>query len=249
MNNQANDKKNNASRQKGFTLVELIVVLVILAILAAILVPMLLGYIDSAKEKQDLLNAKNCLTAAQAELTKLYATSSDKVEDGSVIPGAKKTNSTQDVLALRKNGDNRAQTDFADNVFKIADDHPFCFIIAMERVESGKVTHGNYTVIYALYMKDADSAPLYFDGSSWSRTNTRNAGVHKKIGNGNNQKNVTEFNGKEIPIQYYILADAGGKVPDQYWSDLSGDPNRKANAKNSRNIWTWLRFYVGAEDF
>jgi len=39
--------KNN----KGFTLVELIVVLVILAILAAILVPMLLGYIDEAKEK------------------------------------------------------------------------------------------------------------------------------------------------------------------------------------------------------
>ena len=34
---------------KGFTLVELIVVLVILAILAAILVPALLGYIDKAK--------------------------------------------------------------------------------------------------------------------------------------------------------------------------------------------------------
>ena len=31
---------------KGFTLVELIVVIVILAILAAILVPALLGYID-----------------------------------------------------------------------------------------------------------------------------------------------------------------------------------------------------------
>ena len=42
---------------KGFTLVELIVVLVILAILAAILVPALLGYIDRAKEKQYVLNA------------------------------------------------------------------------------------------------------------------------------------------------------------------------------------------------
>ena len=36
---------------KGFTLVELIVVLVILAILAAILVPALLGYIDEARNK------------------------------------------------------------------------------------------------------------------------------------------------------------------------------------------------------
>ena len=49
-------KKNN---NKGFTLVELIVVLVILAILAAILVPALLGYIDRAREKQYVLNAKS----------------------------------------------------------------------------------------------------------------------------------------------------------------------------------------------
>ncbi|MCR4813914.1 MAG: prepilin-type N-terminal cleavage/methylation domain-containing protein [Lachnospiraceae bacterium] len=62
-------KKNN----KGFTLVELIVVLVILAILAAILVPALLGYIDRAREKQYVLNAKSALTAAQAQLSSIYA--------------------------------------------------------------------------------------------------------------------------------------------------------------------------------
>lgn len=59
---------------KGFTLVELIVVLVILAILAAILVPALLGYIDRAKESQYELEAKAVLTAMQGESSRLYAT-------------------------------------------------------------------------------------------------------------------------------------------------------------------------------
>ena len=66
-------------RNTGFTLVELIVVLVILAILAAILVPALLGWIDRAREKQELLHARNCLTAVQVQLTELYG------ENGGVI--------------------------------------------------------------------------------------------------------------------------------------------------------------------
>ena len=62
-------KKRN---DKGFTLVELIVVLVILAILAAILVPALLGYIDKAREKQLTTNAEAAYVAAQAIMTEQY---------------------------------------------------------------------------------------------------------------------------------------------------------------------------------
>ena len=65
-------KKRN---DKGFTLVELIVVLVILAILAAILVPALLGYIDKAREKQVTTNAEAAYVAAQATATEYYGKS------------------------------------------------------------------------------------------------------------------------------------------------------------------------------
>ena len=65
--------KKMKNDNKGFTLVELIVVLVILAILAAILVPALLGYIDEAKGKQIVLNAKSVYTAAQSVASEMYA--------------------------------------------------------------------------------------------------------------------------------------------------------------------------------
>lgn len=64
-----NRKKNN----KGFTLVELIVVIVILAILAALLIPALLGWIDKAKEEQYALEARNIYLAAQAQASEAYA--------------------------------------------------------------------------------------------------------------------------------------------------------------------------------
>lgn len=63
-------KKNN----RGFTLVELIVVLVILAVLAALLVPSLTGYIDKAKEKSVMAETRMILQAVQTEVSELYGT-------------------------------------------------------------------------------------------------------------------------------------------------------------------------------
>ena len=64
---------------KGFTLVELIVVLVILAILAAILVPALLGYIDRAKQSKYLVEASNIYKAMQAINSELYSQGKEHV--------------------------------------------------------------------------------------------------------------------------------------------------------------------------
>ncbi|MEG1369239.1 MAG: prepilin-type N-terminal cleavage/methylation domain-containing protein, partial [Hydrogenoanaerobacterium sp.] len=58
--------------KSGFTLVEVIVVLVILAILAAISIPALTGYIDKAKDKQLISEARSWYAAAQATASKSY---------------------------------------------------------------------------------------------------------------------------------------------------------------------------------
>ena len=95
-------KRNLKGNNKGFTLVELIVVLVILAILAAILVPALLGYIDQARNKQSLLNARSVLTAAQAELSSIYGSSTAVPSDLNSSSNAHYTNfkSTADLENL-----------------------------------------------------------------------------------------------------------------------------------------------------
>lgn len=67
--------------QKGFTLVELIVVLVILAILAALLVPALLGYIDRAKNSKYLEEARSIYTAIQAVQDEKYAKGATPMAD------------------------------------------------------------------------------------------------------------------------------------------------------------------------
>lgn len=65
--------RTDAADNRGFTLVELIVVMVILTLLAAILVPSLLGWIDEAKGKQYILSARSVYMSAQAIESEKYA--------------------------------------------------------------------------------------------------------------------------------------------------------------------------------
>ncbi len=130
---------------KGFTLVELIVVLVILAILAAILVPALLGYIDRAREKQTVLNAKSCLTAAQAEMSSLYGEGKPASD---VTAAARKTSiiTTADVPVAKLTIGCKA---------------------AYASGTALKDQHDAYTINY-VYYEDPDGRKQYFNGTSWA---------------------------------------------------------------------------------
>ena len=79
--------KKARENKKGFTLVELIVVLVILAILAAMMVPALLGWIDEARNKQYVLEARSVYMAAQAVADELYSGQNDKLTLDSLNKG------------------------------------------------------------------------------------------------------------------------------------------------------------------
>ncbi len=89
-------KKN----EKGFTLVELIVVLVILAILATLLVPALTGYIDKAKEKTIVAECRSCVTAAQTLASESYAISGKGEADTTAVKTLAEVPGTVDSVTI-----------------------------------------------------------------------------------------------------------------------------------------------------
>ena len=98
-------KKNN----KGFTLVELIVVLVILAILAAILTPALLGYIDRARAEKDYSTAQTIRVAAQAAIDQAYGDGVLADGSGSVTKISEMGNNTEFSATYAASGLNKYQ--------------------------------------------------------------------------------------------------------------------------------------------
>ncbi len=138
---------------KGFTLVELIVVLVILAILAAILVPALLGYIDRARDADLIVNGKNLLNGIQAEVSTVYATAD--------------VNGFNEWIFDPKTDPNALAKDLADA--KKGGMVVFC--MKAPPAPPNSEHHPAWTVYKLIYYdRDSDSA-VYYNGSSWENLN------------------------------------------------------------------------------
>lgn len=92
--------------RKGFTLVEIIVVLVILAILAAFTIPTMLGFVNDAKDKAYLAEAREIYVAAQASATEEVASSKAAVVAatlGTALSGSSNgTNTTVTNVGMKK---------------------------------------------------------------------------------------------------------------------------------------------------
>lgn len=192
--------KKRKRRNKGFTLVELIVVLVILAILAAILIPQLLGYIDRAKQNPYILDAKNCMTAMQAQLTEMYARDSVVgMNDESLVAG----NPYGDVSWLG--------TPEAKKVLATADVNPYMLIVGLGDYTTFKDTnlHKAYTVYFVAYWPEKEKDPVFFDGTEW-----KSEYPWKKSGG-----NTFTVKGEEIKLQFYFI-QAPQKNMSNNWNEL-----------------------------
>ncbi len=75
------NKWGKTMKDKGFTLIELIVVIAIIAVLAVVLAPQYIQYVERGRESNDLQIAVNIIDAAKV----VIATNPEEIQDSEIL--------------------------------------------------------------------------------------------------------------------------------------------------------------------
>lgn len=69
MKNELNSRLNVLKDNRGWSIMEIIIVLVLIAVIAAFMIPTMLGFVHEAEGKAYIANARTCYIAAQVIAT------------------------------------------------------------------------------------------------------------------------------------------------------------------------------------
>lgn len=197
-------KKND---NRGFTLVEIIVVFVILSILSAILIPSMIGFFDLFETDEIEENVKSIKEVSQVKLFDMYsemAYNQDNLHtimDSSLL-NLKKLNEfkdcdiqnsefSKDILKELRINDN---PDSPNIVFLVLGRFDYYTDITKQDYDPIKA----YTIYDVVYQhKKNDKIYYYCDGKLLDKRN---------IGRSEDDKyNIIEYDGETVYVQYYLL--------------------------------------------